>query len=192
MQPRDVLWTVDDECPRVLRLVEAEFGAPEIAVALMEDAVEGAMVAERSVLVDLHEIDAAAARQVDERATDEAGPLLFRQRVAYTDPPPRVRHEEDSSSIPRNLRGKRVSAIRDSSSIRLKNSILQGKDHREGIENLGLSRWENQEDRRIELRAVSRNLYFIKAGKVGALAGEVTAASRECPRRPDSRAFLVR
>lgn len=59
-----------------------ELGAPVVAVELVDDEVEGALVREGPRVVDGDEVHAARRRAGDERGLDEAVLLLGRERVA--------------------------------------------------------------------------------------------------------------
>lgn len=52
----------------------------------MEDAVERALVGQRTVRIDADEIDAARFQEIDKRLLDEALLLLGRERVPDSEP----------------------------------------------------------------------------------------------------------
>ena len=58
---------------------------PVLAVKLVEDAVEGALIRQPPLRVHPDEVDPPQPRQLDQRVPDEAALLLWRQRVSYVE-----------------------------------------------------------------------------------------------------------
>ena len=83
MESLDRVGRVDDDGIRVSESELAELLLPFGAVKLVEHAVKRALIRESSVRVDLHEIDPARSREINERVSDEAVLLLRRQSVAH-------------------------------------------------------------------------------------------------------------